>query len=154
MSKSGITYLHKQLKESLKDGKKTTEEEVIIDGPKGVTIKMYSKNGDKIEKITIHGSGDEFVMKTTKDGSQDEKKLTKSELMAELKKNKKLEFAADFAKSQKGGELMRSRRKSSKKASKKSSKKASKKASKKGSRKQSRAKKGSKKASKKGSRKH
>ena len=84
---------------------------------------MYSKNGDKVEKITIHGSGDDFVMKVTKDGSQEEKKLTKAELMTELKKNKKLDFAADFAKSQKGGELMRARRRSSKKSSKKTSKK-------------------------------
>ena len=139
---SNLKYLHKVLNQSLKDGVAETYEETIIDGPKGVTVKMYKKDASGVERISINGSGEKFVMKTKKGDKEDEKTLTKEELMAELNKNKSLKFAAEFAKTQKGGVVFggkKSSKKSSKKAvSKKSSKKvvskkSSKKSSKKGS---------------------
>jgi len=139
---SNLTYLHKVLNESLKSGEKSTYEEVIIDGPKGVTIKMFSKSKDGSEKIIISGNGDKFVMKTMEGDKKDEKSLSKDDLIAELKKNKRLKFAADFAKefakNQKGGAwdwLERPKKKGSKRGSRKGSKKRSKRGSKKGSKK-------------------
>ena len=41
---SKLNYLHKVINQSLKDGEVSTYEEVILDGPKGITIKMYSKD--------------------------------------------------------------------------------------------------------------
>jgi hypothetical protein len=115
-----LTYLHKVFNQSLKDGVVTTYEEQIIDGPKGVTIKFYSKDGKSEEKIQIMSKGDKFLM-LTKDGEKkDEKTLSKDELLDELKKNKKLKFASDFAKTKKGETLLeRSKRASSTKNVKK-----------------------------------
>ena len=131
---SSLTYLHKVLNESLKNGEKTTYEEVIIDGPKGVTIKMFSKDKNGAERISISGSNDKFVMKVMDGDKTEEKTLSREEVIAEIKKNKKLKFAVDFAKefakSQKGGAwdwLERPKKRGSKKGSKKGSKRGSKK---------------------------
>lgn len=130
---SQLSYLHKITNQSIKDGEKTTYEEMIIEGPKGITIKMYSKDKNGIEKIVINGKDDKFVMKTIENDKKDEKELSKDELITELKKNKKLKFAADFAKTQKGGALLKGSKSRSKKGSKAGSKKGSKTGSKKGS---------------------
>lgn len=135
---SNLKYLHKVLNQSLKDGVAETYEETIIDGPKGVTVKMYKKDASGVDRISINGSGDKFVMRTKKGDKEDEKTLTKDELMAELNKNKSLKFAAEFAKTQKGGKMFGGKKSSKKAVSKKSSKKvvskkSSKKSSKKGS---------------------
>jgi hypothetical protein len=133
---SNLTYLHKVLNQSLKDGVAETYEESIIDGPRGVSIKLYKKDANGIERVVITGKDDKFTMKTKKGDKEDEKTLTKDELLSELSKNKSLKFAAEFAKTQKGGKLFGGK-KSAKKGSKKVSKKGSKKASKKGSKKAS-----------------
>ena len=134
---SNLKYLHKVLNQSLKDGVSETYEETIVDGPKGVTVKMFKKDASGVERISINGKDDKFVMKTKKGDKEDEKTLTKDELMAELSKNKSLKFAAEFSKTQKGGSVFggkKSSKKSSKKTSKKPAfKKSSKKSSKKGS---------------------
>jgi hypothetical protein len=129
---SKLNYLHKVLNQTLKNGVSQTHEEVIIDGSKGITIKLYTKSGDSVERISISGKDDNFTMRVQSGEKKTEKTLTKEELMDELKKNKLLKFAADFAKTQKGGRLLGGR-KTSKKVSKKSSKKVSKKGSKKSS---------------------
>jgi hypothetical protein len=146
---SKLTYLHKVLNQHLKDGEVTTHEEVIMDGPKGITVKLYTKDSNGIQKISITGKDDKFVMKTINGDKKDEKHMNKDELIKELTKNKNLKFALDFAKSQKGGKqwLNDTKKESMAYGSKKGSKKSTKKGSKKGSRK------GSKKNSKKGSRK-
>lgn len=120
------TYLHKLLTQSLKDGVVTTYEESIVEGSKGVYVKYFSKDATgKQEKITINGKDDKFVM-IVKEGDKDEKKtLTKDELMTELKKNKKLKFAVDFTKTQKGGAWLERQKKSSKSVSSKPDKKSS-----------------------------
>ena len=134
---SNLKYLHKVLNQSLKDGVSETYEETIVDGPKGVTVKMFKKDASGVERISINGKDDKFVMRTKKGDKEDEKTLTKDELMAELSKNKSLKFAAEFSKTQKGGSVFggkKSSKKSSKKTSQKpASKKSSKKSSKKGS---------------------
>jgi hypothetical protein len=133
---SNLKYLHKVLTQSLKDGVAETHEELIVDGPKGITIKLYKKKDDVVEKIMIMGKDDKFTLKTQKGDAKDSKDLTRSELLAELSKNKSLKFAAEFAKTQKGGQLLGGR-KTSKKASKKASKKVAKPTSKKVSKKSS-----------------
>ena len=135
MSKSKLNYLHKVMNQFIKNDEVTTYEEVIIEGPKGITIKMYSKDKNGIEKIVISGSGDKFNMKIMEGDKKEEKTLNKTELMEELKKNKKLKFAADFTKTQKGGTWLARTKKGSKKGSKGSKKGAKgKRGSKKGSR--------------------
>lgn len=131
---SNLKYLHKVLNQTLKNGVAETHEEVIIDGQKGVTVKLFHKDADGIERITISGKDDSFVMRTQSGEKKDEKTLTKDEMLKELSKNKMLKFAADFAKTQKGGRLFGGR-KLSKRSSKKSSKRTSKKSSKRTSKK-------------------
>ena len=148
---TNLNYLYQNTKKSVKDGKVEVLEEMVVDGPRGIKINYYKKSDSSVEKIVVFSKGDGFVMKS----SDGEKTLSKAELMEELKSNKKLKFAADFAKTQKGGKalgMVGGAKKSSKKTSKKSSKKGSKtmvgsKKPKKSSKKSS--KKGSKKASKK-----
>src|SRR5690606_29147815 len=83
----------------------------------------------------LAGKGDKYVLKSNLNGVKEEKTLTKREMLDELSKNKKLKFAADFLKTQKGGALLRRivhvmSRTKSKKGSKKGSRKGSKKGSK------------------------
>jgi hypothetical protein len=155
---SNLTYLHKNVQQSVKDGKASTLEEIVVDGPRGLSVKYFHKSGDKVDKIVIFEKNGEFTMKT----GDEEKTLSKAELLEELKSNKKLKFAVEYAKTQKGGKDEKPEQPvqtgGAKKGSKKSSKKGSKKSSKKGSKKSSKkmvggAKKGSKKSSKKGSKK-
>ena len=139
---SNLNYLYQNTQKSVKDGKVEVLEEIVIDGPRGLKINYYMKSGNTVEKIVIFGKDDSFKMKSI-DG---EKTLSKTELLNEIKSNKKLKFASEFAKNQKGGNVMTG-------GAKKSSKKGSKKSSKKGSKKTSKTMKGGKKSSKKGSKK-
>lgn len=129
MSKSStnLTYLHKVMTQTLTDGVVITHEEQIVDGPKGVSIKYFSKDKSGQEKISIYFKNGEYIMKVDMNGEKSEKKLSKSEVLEELKKNKKLKFAADFAKTQKGGAWLNSNKKpkmASKNASAKSKSKS------------------------------
>lgn len=141
-----LTYLHNVINKTLANGVINTYEELIKEGPKGLVIKLYNKVGDKVEKLVLAGKGDSYTLKSNLNGTKEEKTLTKREMLDELSKNKKLKFASDFLKTQKGGALLKriahsmSRtkpKKTSKKDSKKSSKKASKKISRKSSKKTS-----------------
>jgi hypothetical protein len=115
MSETGnLTYLHKVLEQSVKDGKSFTHEESVIHGPRGLTIKYYSKKDDDVEKIVIYSKDGSFVMKS--DGG--EKTLSKDELIKELESNKKLKFALAYVKTSKAS-LSRSIKRASKKTSKK-----------------------------------
>jgi len=117
---STITFLHDVHSSSIKDGKKLTDEEKIIDGEKGLTIKYFHKDDSSTEKIVIMGKNDSFTMKTIINGDKDEKNLSKSELMKELK-SKKLKFALDYFKGQEGGKIVVKREtKKGSKSSKKS----------------------------------
>ena len=155
---SKLNYLYQNTQKSVKDDKVEVLEEIVVDGPRGLKINYYMKSGNTVEKIVIFGKDDSFKMKSV-DG---EKTLTKTELLNEIKSNKKLKFASEFAKTQKGGNVMtggakksskKGSKKTSKKVSKKSSKKGSKKTSKKVSKKSSKTMKGGKKNSKKSSKK-
>ena len=130
---SNITLLHDIRNVSIKDGKKLVNEEYIIKGDKGLKIKYYHKEDDDIEKIVITGSDDKYKMKyyKNKEDVVETEFNSEKELMAEIKKNKKLKFAVE---QMKGGAVQLeggAKKKASKKASKKVSKKGSKKASKK-----------------------
>ena len=129
---NNLNYLYKNVQQCVKDGQSSTLEESVIDGPKGLSIKYYKKKGNDVEKIVIYGKVDSFTMKTQDD--QTGKELNKSELQAELKKNKKLKFTEEYVKLhlQKGGSTYTDAESGViKKASKKSTKKGSKKGSKK-----------------------
>ena len=138
-----LKYLHRVVNESLKNGVKEAYEEFIIQGERGVTIKMFKKDANGMERIVITGNDDKYKIKTQKDDKKDEKDLSLKEMLAELKNNKALKFAAEFAKTQKGGKLFGGKNMSKKSSktvktvSKKTSKKASKKASKKSSKRSS-----------------
>jgi len=126
MSKTGnLTYLHKVLEQSVKDGKSFTHEESVVHGPRGLTIKYYSKKDDDVEKIVIYSKDGSFVMKS----NGGEKTLSKDELIKELDSNKKLKFALAYVKTSKAS-LSRSIKKASKKTSKRTSKRKSKKSKK------------------------
>lgn len=103
---SKLSYLHKVFNQTLKNGVVNTYEEVIIEGPEGIKVHYFSKDENNTEKIsikTVKGKKDEFEMIVQDGDKKDKKTISKDELMEELKKNKKLKFAADFAKTQKGG---------------------------------------------------
>ena len=89
---SNLNYLHKNVQQSVKDKKASTLEEIVIDGPRGLSIKYFYKSGDKVEKIVIFEKNGEFTMKSA-DG---EKTMNKAELLDELKSNKKLKFADEY----------------------------------------------------------
>lgn len=136
-----LKFLHKIHNESLKNGVREAYEEEIIQGDRGVTIKLFKKDADGVEKILITGKDDKYKMRTQSGDKKDEKELTLKEMLSELRNNKLLKFAAEFAKTQKGGKLFGGRKmskkssKTSKKSSKKSSKRTSKRTSKRSSRK-------------------
>jgi len=125
-------YLHEVSERKIVDGKKYVHEESVIHGDKGLTIKLYHKEGENATKVIVVKKGDGYLMKVMADGKTDEKTLSKDDLIKELKKDKQLKFAVEYV--EKAKNLSRTKR-SSKKGSKKGSKKASKKGSKKGSRK-------------------
>ena len=131
---SNLKYLHKVLNQTLKNGVSETYEESIIDGPRGVTIKLFKKDAKGVERILISGKDDKFTMKTKKGDKEEEYMLSKNEFLSVLNTNKSLKFASEFAKTQKGGKLFGGK-KSSKRTSKKGSKNTSKKGSKRGSKK-------------------
>lgn len=117
---SKLNFLHEVKNRSIKNDQVEVHEEIIIDGPKGVTIKYYHKDAAGIEKISIFGKDDSYKMTVISGGEKKDSTLSKSELTAELAKNKKLSFAKGF-KLQKGGS--RKIKKGSKSGSKSGSKK-------------------------------
>lgn len=119
---SKLNFLHEVKNRSIKDDKVQVHEETIIDGPKGVTIKYYHKEGTDIEKISISGKDDSYKMVVISGGNKTEHTLSKSDVAKEIAKNKKLGFAKDFSKAQKGGKKGSKSKKASKTGSKKGSK--------------------------------
>ncbi|AYV77977.1 MAG: hypothetical protein Edafosvirus3_55 [Edafosvirus sp.] len=114
-------------------------EQKLMETSNGLLIKYYNKEGDKKEKIVIFGKGDKFSMKEMSGDKSKETELTRDQLIEELKKNKKLKFALEYVKAQKGGLKRGSRRNSrARKSSKKTSKRGSRKGSRKGSKRRSR----------------
>jgi hypothetical protein len=89
---SNLTYLYKNVQQSVKDEKASTLEEIVVDGPRGLSVKYFHKSGDKVDKIVIFEKNGEFTMKT----GNEEKTLSKAELLEELKSNKKLKFALEY----------------------------------------------------------
>lgn len=129
---SDLTYLHEKLEKALENGNVVTYEELIKENSKGILIKFFSKDATKtMKKITITGKNNSFVMKCEMDGKVTTTDLTSSELAAELKKNKDLKFAVNFAKSNLGKSVMS--RVTSKRGTKKGSKKGTKRRTKRGS---------------------
>jgi len=127
---SKLNFLHDVKNRFIKDDKVQVDEEYIIDGPKGLTIKYYHKEGTEIEKVTISGKDDNYRMVVISGGDKKESTLSKSDLVKEIGKNKKLGFAKDFLKTQKGGRKGSKAKKASSTKTKKSSSSKAKKGSK------------------------
>nr|QBK88339.1 MAG: hypothetical protein LCMiAC01_00030 [Mimivirus LCMiAC01] len=151
MSKKGSTkrepahlkHLYKRSSSDLKGDKVVTLEESLIDGPKGISFKLYKKNGDKIEKYTGRQNPDgTFTLWIVKGGVKDkQEKIGIDDLMTIIKKVKDLAFVVKYMKKN-AGKISRmiarmikkrivKRKRSRKKVSKKKSKKRSKKRSRK-----------------------
>lgn len=93
--KSNVKYLHEVKTKLVKDGVVEVHEEFVIDGDRGLTINYYHKDAKGIEKINIKSSGDGYVMKIINGDEKEEKNLSRSELIKEVSKNKKLSFAKE-----------------------------------------------------------
>lgn len=132
---STVKYLHKVLNESVKDGKKTTYEESIIDGTKGLTLRFFKKSEKGVEKINIVEKNKKFFVKKIKGDKKEEHEFNREKVLEFIKKEENLAFAKEFLKTQTGGALLKRLKSGSKKGSKAGSKKGSKKGSKRNSRK-------------------
>lgn len=147
MSKGNLTFLHKVETTNVHDGKVVVHEEEVVHGEKGLKIKYYHKENNKIDKfVAVQKEDGSFIVIVTADGQKGEgQPMSKDDVIDLLKKHKHLKFALDYVKTIKGGRKMSRSRRGSKKGSKKGSRKMT------GGKRRSR--KGSKKASRKGSRK-
>ena len=138
---SAVNYLHSSIEKHVEGDKRETHEEFIIHGSKGFTAKYYHKDNKQEVRIVVAKKDDKYVLKTKMGDKQDEKTVTKSELLKELEKHKELKFVVDYLKKAKDLSRASGKKRSSKKGSKKGSKKSmkggAKKASKKASKKTS-----------------
>jgi hypothetical protein len=132
-TKSNLSFLHESRQTSIKNGKKVVHEEIIIDGPKGVTIKYFHNEDGQKEKINIIGRNGSFSVREIKNDQVTDNTMNIEDLKDFIKKNDKLKFVRDFAKTMTGGNLLFRARKGSKRGTKKGSKRGSKKGSKRGS---------------------
>ena len=106
-----------QTSSTMKKGDKiTVNEELFIAGDKNNVIKFYSKNNDKIEKVSITGSGDSYKVETTKNGEKKQETLTMDEVKKLVAKNDNLKFAKSYLSDIKVGGGKKSSKKSSKKS--------------------------------------
>ena len=119
-TESKIKYLHKIAESHVKNGKRTTREEFLIDGSKGFSMKYYSKEDDKKIKVHAKGSDGKYELTITDGDKKDKKTVTKEELMKELK-NMGIDFAYNYmkgAKDTKKTQMRHNVKRSSKKQSK------------------------------------
>ena len=151
---SKITYLHREIHEKIVDGKRTIHEEMIIDGPKGLTFKLYIKNGEKETKISGIKKNGDFIVNVKKGDKKETVTLDRKEFLEMLKKEKELDFAKKYIETLKGGArkedgcgyneagmcggAKRRSRKTSRRTSRKTTRSAKPKTSRKGSRRSSR----------------
>ena len=148
---STVKYRHKQNKKYKLKGLLHVVKEQIIDGDKGLSFSLLTKDETKDGKTNFYRI---FVMETEKDTFtvkekvDDKENEDKTVTMAELKKiitaNKDLAFVKQYIDKERGSYSAKVKKEIGGKPSKKASKKSSKKKA---------SRKGSKKASKKGSRK-
>ena len=121
-----LEFLHQQTSKSVVGDTVVIHEESVVHGDKGLTIRFYHKEKGHKMKVLVVGKGTgEYVMKRSEDDKAPvETKLSKSDLVKELKADKNLKFALEYVQSAKT--LARSKagsRKGSKKGSRKSSRK-------------------------------
>ena len=135
-TKSEITFFHESRHTSLKDGVKITDEEIIIDGPRGLTIKYFHNENGVKTRIAINGKSGSYTVATLEGDNMTRTELhSAEELKKFIKSEERLKFAKEYAKNASGGAHM-GRPKRTKKGSKASKgRKGSKKRSKKTSRK-------------------
>ena len=61
-----VKYLHSQTLKSIIDGKVIIKEESVVHGDKGLTIRLYDKENDKVVKILVLNRDGKYIMKTKK----------------------------------------------------------------------------------------
>jgi len=135
--KDDLIHLHKNSSLIIDGDKKSSHEEFIAHGDKGLSFKYFNKDNKGTQKFSGRQNEDgTFSIKMLDGDKMTEEKYTKAELVKELSKkaNDHLKFILDYIKDLKGGAKKKSR-KGSKKGSKGGAKKKSRKGSKKGSRK-------------------
>ena len=121
-----LEYLHEQVSKSIVGDTVVIHEEQVVHGDKGFRINFYHKEKGHKMKVTVSAKNPgEYVMRRMEDDKPaEEKKLSKAELVKELKADKNLKFAVEYVQSAKT--LARSKA-GSKKGSRKGSRKSSRK---------------------------
>lgn len=157
-STSNLTYLFQNHWKELKNGKMFELEEKIMDGPRGVSFKLFKKESGKVLKYTAKQNEDGTFNLYVIDGDKkDVQTLSRADLLKTIKTVKALAFAVKYlssaqgrSRSMKRARSRKSRRKSRKSKSRKSRKsRKSKGKSRRGSKRKPR--RGSKRKSRKGS---
>src|SRR5277367_162307 len=121
---STITYLYEETSNSIIDGKKIVNEERIIMGTKGLSIKYFHKEGDSVDKVVIYEKDGKYYLKSGSKDDQKDEEISRDDLIKFLEKDKRMKFAADFVKDfkkkgkQDGGKKKSKKSKRSKKSKK------------------------------------
>lgn len=121
---SSIKLLHDNKSTKIVDGKKIVDEEYLIIGDKGLTIKYYHREGEDTDKLVIFKKDGQYFVKTGSKDKQEEKEISADELIKLIGKDKRLKFAAELLKDikqivkQEGGKKRSKRSKKSKKSKK------------------------------------
>lgn len=125
-----LKFLHRADMKTIKDGNTYISEEKVAEDDRGLVIKYYVKDGDRIDKVLIVGKDNKFKLLETVNGEKKpEVEMTESEMMSYLGRDKRLKFAKDVLKSQKGGALLDKLKHGSRKKSRKMSRSKSRKSS-------------------------
>ena len=107
-----LNELHKVSSLHKVNGKKTSHDEDIYFGGKGLTMKYFNseeKNGKRVEEKLVVFSADnkKFTVKHLHDGKKDEKEMSRADLEKMLKSESKFAFMSDFLKKNQSGGLWR-----------------------------------------------
>jgi hypothetical protein len=129
---STVKYRHEFNKAFVNDGIKNLIKEKLIDGSKGLSFELTTKEGNAFHRISVKQiEENKYIIKEKIDEKIiPEKEIILTDLKKIIKENKNLGFVQEFLKNNKPS-LKGGAKKQSKKISKKISKKQSKKISKK-----------------------
>lgn len=113
-----LEYLHQQTSKSVVGDTVVIHEENVVHGDKGFRINFYHKEkGHKMKVVVTAKTPGEYIMKRMEDDKPvEEKKLSKADLIKELKSDKNLKFALEYVQSAK---TLSRPKKSSRKSSRK-----------------------------------
>lgn len=97
-TKREITFFHESRHTSLKDGIKISDEEIIIDGPKGLTIKYFHNENGVKTRIAINGKNGSYSVAVLEDENMTRTELHSiKELQNFIDSENRLNFAKEYA---------------------------------------------------------